>query len=147
MFDEKRTGFLNVDLDIVSTKPLAPLVQAFGRKVDVLHTGRWGRRYGARLELAGSGHRGNPDPLIRRLVALVESLPRASRRVWDGAQSREFNVGIEAVVASHPFELRLEPRTLAAVARVGGRIAITVYAPRPARRRDDRKRNRSGRAN
>src|SRR3990172_2448197 len=129
MIEEEGTTFLNVDLDIIARTPLDALVGAFGDKVDVLHVGRWGRRYGAHVEVAGSGYRGHADLLIRRLVALVNALPRSRRKLWDGAQSREFNVGIEAAAKSRTFEFRLEPETLAAVADVAGRIVVTVYAP------------------
>jgi hypothetical protein len=129
MTEEEGTTFLNVDLEVISRTPLDPLVQAFGRKVDVLHVGPWGRRYGAHVEVAGSGYRGNADSLIRRLVTLVKALPRNARRLWDAAQSRELNVGIEAAAKSRTFELRLEPETLMAVAGVASRIVITVYAP------------------
>ena len=129
MTEEEGTTFLNVDMEVISRTPLDPLVQAFGRKVDVLHVGPWGRRYGAHVEVAGSGYRGNADALIRRLVTLIKALPRSARRLWDTAQSREFNVGIEAAAKSRTFELPLEPETLMAVAGVAGRIVITVYAP------------------
>jgi hypothetical protein len=127
---EEGTAFLNVDLDVISRASLEPLVRAFGRKVDVLYVGRRGRRYGAHVEVAGSGGPGDDaDSLIRRLVALVEVLPRNARRLWNSAQSREFNIGIEAAAKSMALELRLEPETLAGVAGVAGRIVVTVYAP------------------
>ena len=66
--------------------------------------------------MAGSGYRGNADSLIRRVVTLIKALPRSARRRWDTAQSREFNVGIEAAAKSRTFELRLERETLMAVA-------------------------------
>ena len=53
----------------------------------------------------------------------------AENALWDRAQSREFNVGIEAAEKAPLFELRLEPSTLQAVASVSGRVVITVYAP------------------
>ncbi|HEY7025071.1 MAG TPA: hypothetical protein VH371_08940 [Candidatus Limnocylindrales bacterium] len=127
--EEEGTTFANVDLEVISRSPLDPLVQAFGRKVDVLYVGPWGRRYGAFVEAAGSGYRGTANSLIRRLVALVKALPRNARRLWDTAQSRDFDIGIEAGAKSRTFELRLEPDTLKAVTDVGGRIVITVYAP------------------
>src|SRR5207249_3945276 len=37
---------------ILSRVPLDPLVNTFGEKIFGLHVGRWGRRYGARLEKA-----------------------------------------------------------------------------------------------
>jgi hypothetical protein len=127
--EQAGTTFLNVDLEVISKTPLDPLVLAFGRRVDVLHVGPWGRRYGAHVEVAGSGCRGNANSLVRRLVILVKGLPRNARRLWDTAQSREFNVGIEAASKSRTFELRLNTETLRAVTDIAGRIVITVYAP------------------
>jgi hypothetical protein len=126
--DDERTQLLNVDLDIVSDSSVEPLVNAFGDRVDVLHVGKWGRRYGARLEVGGSGYRDEANKLINRFVSLVESLPSA-RRPWNDARSREFNVGIEAAQESRLFEWRVQPRTLEGVMRVKGCIVVTVYAP------------------
>jgi hypothetical protein len=127
--DDERTELLNVDLDIVSDSPLEPLVEAFGDRVDVLHVGKWGRRYGARLEVGGSGYQDEANKLINRFVSLVESLPGSPRRLWDRARSREFNVGIEAANESPLFEWRVQPKTLEGVMRVNGSIVVTVYAP------------------
>jgi hypothetical protein len=132
--DEEQTHLLNVDLDIVSRSPLDTLVQAFEGKVDVLHVGKLGRRYSARLEVGGSGYRAEANRLVRRFVALVEALPKGPRLLWDGAQLREFNVGIEAAARSPLWEWRIHPTTLEGVARVNGQIIITVYAPERLRR-------------
>jgi hypothetical protein len=43
------THFLNVDLDIYSTRDIQPLVTALGTKVLVLRIGRTKRTYGAHL--------------------------------------------------------------------------------------------------
>src|SRR5688572_9883805 len=109
--DEEGTQFLNVDLDIFSKAPLDPIAEAFGKKVSVLHVGKWGRRYSAHFELAGSGAETEKqaDRLVRRLVALVKGLPRRARRLWDEADAKEFNLGIEAAVKSPLFELRIQP--------------------------------------
>jgi hypothetical protein len=72
--------------------------------------------------------------LMRRMVGLVKRLPRPARRLWNQAKSREFNIGIEAAARSTTFELGLEPKTLAAVASVGGRVVVTVYAPERIRK-------------
>jgi hypothetical protein len=123
------THVANVDLDIISKVPLDSLVAALGRRVDVLHVGKWGRRYSANLEIAGSGFRSNAELLIRRFVALVKKLPPQQRRLWNGAQAREFNVGIETASSDHAFELKLNEPTLDAISSVEGRLVITVYAP------------------
>lgn len=152
---EESTRFLNVDLDIFSRVPLDPIATAFGEKTVVLHVGKWGRRYSAHFELADSGYVPptasaativkQADRLIRRFVGLVERLPLPARRLWNQAHSREFNIGIEAAARSPLFEQRLEPGTIDAVARVNGRIVITVYAPerllRPAAVGSRRKRS------
>ena len=139
MEDEEGTHFLNVDLEIFSRARLDPIVDAFGEKVSVLHVGKWGRRYSAHFELRGSGihppaasHNRvakEADRLVQRFVGLVKQVPRPVRQLWNKADSREFNVGIEAAARSRMFELGLEPKTLEAVASVSGRIVITVYAP------------------
>ena len=127
--EEQQTQFLNVDLDVFSKTPLDRIAAAFGEKVFVLHVGRWARRYSAHFELAGYSRNPQADRLISRFVDLVKQLPRSERRLWDRADAREFNIGIEASERSTSFELRLRPETLSAVASVDGRIVVTVYAP------------------
>lgn len=123
---DRETRFLNVDLDIWSGAPLDDLVAGFGRNVCVLHVGKEGRRYGAHLELAISPR--DPDRLIRRFVALVQSLPRSKRALWNRARVREFNVGIQAGRKPHGYELRLQPKTLQAVSSIHARLGFTVYS-------------------
>ncbi len=126
---KETTRFLNVDLEVLSRRPLEGLVAAFGKKVDVLYVGKWGRRYGAHFEVSGSGYQGNAERLIRRFVRMITALPRTKRRLLDDAQSRDFNVGIEAAREARAYELRLGRETLEAIASVNGRLVITVYAP------------------
>jgi hypothetical protein len=122
------THFLNVDLDIFSDVSLAPLVAALGKRVIVLYVGREGSQYGAHLELA-SAYRKNADAHLRAFVRLIQDLPLAPRRLWQRARRREFNIGIEAGSSPRYHELRLRSQTLEAVARVGGSVVITTYAP------------------
>jgi hypothetical protein len=126
----EETTFLNVDLEVLARTPLDGLVAAFGKKVDVLYLGKWGRRYGAHVEVSGSGYQDSAERLIRRFVAMISALPKSKRTLWNGAQSREFNVGIEAAQKARPFELRLRRETLEAIASVDGQLVFTVYAPR-----------------
>lgn len=121
------TMFLNVDLDVWSHAPLEDLVSAFGRRVVVLSVGKEGRQHGAHLEVAVSPR--DADRTIRRFVMLVDSLPRPSRRMWDAARVRQFNIGVQAGTSPHAWELSLKPTTVEAVASIGAQIAFTVYAP------------------
>jgi hypothetical protein len=120
------TAFLNVDLDILSAAPLEPLVSAFGNRVFVLYVGGARRRYEAHLELASMVR--TADVAIRRLVNLVEGLPKPARRAWNGARSRAFNIGIQAGHEPFSRELPVSQAAVDAVARVRGSIIVTVYA-------------------
>lgn len=124
---QARTTFLNVDLDIWSRAPLERLVEALGTNVVVLRVGQENGRHGAHLEHAASGSNGDVDRAIQRLVRVVDRLPPAIRRVWNRAQRREFNVGIQSGMKPHACEFRLKPETLEAIARVNSRLALTVY--------------------
>jgi len=126
----ERTSFLNVDLDIWSRKPLDKLVQALGRRVVTLYAGRDGRRHVAHLEMESA--RTDPDRLIRGFVSLIQRLPPRERRMWDSAERREFNLGIQAGSDNH--ELRLSAETVRATADVKASIGVTVYGVRNAGR-------------
>lgn len=125
------THYINVDLDLVSSASLDALVQAMGEDVFVLHVGGKRRKFEAHLELASSHIGMSVDDTILGLTRIVQRLPRSFRKVWDTARSREFNIGIEAGLEPHAYELRLQRRTLDAIAGVRGTIVVTVYAPTP----------------
>jgi hypothetical protein len=129
---DHETRFLNVDLDIVSSAPLDRLVNAFGNNVMVLHAGREGRQYTAHLELAASPR--NADHAIGRFARLVEGLPRASRLIWNRARTRELSIGVQSGATPYSFDLRLQPETVLAAARVKARIGVTVYGASSADR-------------
>jgi len=122
----EETAFLNVDLDIRSRTPLEALTRTLGRSVIVLHLGRDGRDHVAHLEVSMSAP--NPDRPIRRFVELIKRLPRAERRVWDRAQLRELNIGIQSAATPRSYELHLDPATVRAAASVNAGIGVTVYA-------------------
>ena len=133
--EDDETRFLNVDLDVFSRSHLEPLVAALGRKVSLNYVGGERGRYSAHLALANS-HRKDADTLIRALAACVNGLPRAARKLWNEAQSREFNIGIQAGFEPRSYEIRIKTETLALVARLKGRIGVTTYAAeRPSGRK------------
>ena len=129
------TRFLNVDVDVWSPSDLRPLVLALGRKIHVHYAGEERGEYSTHFSLASAYFR-NADTRVRRLVALVETLPSPARRLWDRARMRDFNLGIQAGFAPFSHEIALDATTVALVARVRGRIVITTYAveqPEPPR--------------
>jgi hypothetical protein len=125
--DSHVTHFLNVDLDIFSSSDLQPLLDALERKVCVLHAGRERRRHVAHLELGRRTK--NADATIRGFCALIAALPPAARKVWDGARSRDFSIGVQAGRSPNSCDFIVEAKTVKAVADFGGRIVLTVYKP------------------
>jgi hypothetical protein len=123
------THYANVDLDVYAGVPLDGFVQALGDQAFVLYVGGGRRKYEAHVELASSHRAMSADDTIVGLIRLIRGLSRVHRKIWDSAQRREFNIGIEAGLEPHGFELRLQERTLKAIANVRGVLVITVYAP------------------
>ena len=151
---EQGTHFIVVDLDVFSRRRLTALAKALegaavrNATVSVLYEGPQDRRrYSARFEINRWPEAG-VDWQIQTLIALIKKLPKQARVLWEGAQSKEFNIGIEAGLEPRSREFKLSPRTVARVAEVDATIAITVYAPeapaRHTRARKAKRRRRSG---
>jgi hypothetical protein len=124
------THVIAVDVEVYSRVRLSTLAHAFGERVFVHYEGRDRSRY-----LAAFGLRDwelTEDHKIRRFVAMVRRLPPAARRLWNGAQSRTFDIGVQARETPASSAFVLSQATVAAVASVRGRIAVTTYAPEPS---------------
>lgn len=139
---DEKTRFLNVDLDVESTRDLAPLVLAFGDQVFDLHTGPGGVGYECHLEL---GHEpASAEAAIHGFLRMIDELPTSAMDLWLGATRRDFNVGVQSGLAPAAFELALSPELLTAVGERGARLVVTIYAVDT--KHLDRKRRRAGRA-
>ena len=126
-FDEDAITFRNVDLDIFSRSRLDQLVAAFGEKIDLHYVGRERSRYSAHFALAGY-FPNSADSAIKGLAKLVGNLPRSARKLWNDAQVKDFNIGIQGGIKPHFTEFPLHLDTLQAVVKLGARVVITVYA-------------------
>jgi hypothetical protein len=124
---DNTTKFLNVDLDIVAKSDLKPLAEALGKRVQVLYVGREGRSYGLHLETLARSH--SADAKIQKFASLIEGLPPSKRKLWDGARSRDFNIGVQAATLPHAYELALAETSIQTVSSLNARIVFTVYAP------------------
>jgi hypothetical protein len=126
---DDETTFLNVDVDVFSKSPLDALAAALAKKVSLHYIGLVGHEV---FQL----HFGLYNPktanlAIRRIVKLIESLPRSPRRLWKAAEKRVFDVGFQGGKKPHCSEFDIDEKAVAAVARVGGSLRITIY-PAPA---------------
>jgi hypothetical protein len=127
--DETKTHYMAVDLDVWSRSPLDPLAAALQRRLFVHYVGRERRRHAAHFSLKNRPLPDDPNHNILRLVSIVKALPPAAKRLWTGALAREFNIGIQAADEPRSFELHVHPRVVAAAARMGAGVVVTVYAP------------------
>jgi hypothetical protein len=126
------TCFLNVDLDIEAPYDLAPLVKALGRRIYDLHTGALGDGFQTHLEFHGA--RGQPSTAamaIEGFVGLLAKLRPKAKQLWNKATRRDFNIGIQSGARPFTFELDIPSDLLSAVARLRGRIVVTVYSAQP----------------
>jgi hypothetical protein len=122
-----RAEFLAVDLDVRSRKSLAALFAAWPDADTPGYTGKAPRWIHTQSLL---GKNGTADQEIQDLLKTIARLPPAARRCWNEATSRTFDIGIQAGLGPHSFqEVLVRPATIEAVARAGGRILITLYAP------------------
>jgi hypothetical protein len=118
--------FLNVDLEIVSASKLDALAAEMGRRVVVLHSGPASNPRLHMLLLESSRYLRNPDAMIHRICAVIESLSPASRRLWKRAR-KEFDVGYELRGSERLLRFSLRPDTLERVAALGATLAVTCY--------------------
>ncbi|WP_282776904.1 MULTISPECIES: hypothetical protein [unclassified Nocardia] len=122
--------FLNVDVEVRDSADLTSLgaaLEALGRDVSLLYCGemepgRWMLSFEAYLETMD-----DPDVVAAACCAAVEQLPAAARARWDEAEDRVFDIGFDAAVDGHVGQPMLSPVTLARVAAVDARLAISVY--------------------
>ena len=124
---DRSTHFLNVDLDIYSKSNLEPLIAALGKRVVVLHMGCHRKTYEAHLEIAADPK--NADNAIKKFAALINSLPKPGRKLWDTAKRRDFSIGVQSAMQPFAFDIPLESATVRVAASLNARIVITVYAP------------------
>ena len=109
-----------------------------------------------RDDLAGQhGHAGHelavPDldlaGTLARLIQRAEKLPRGARRSWAGASRRVFDIGIQGGRKPNDTRWTIPEKQVAALAKLGAEVALTVYGAEwkqrmalPARGRGTRRR-------
>jgi hypothetical protein len=125
---------LNVDLEVQSQHDLQPLIDGLEPGAFALERppGR------ACFELLSSATRpDDPEPLILEFVRLVRGLSPPGRVAWDRASGRVLDIGFQSALEPFQATYRFSPETMGAVAEIGAALAVTIYAPEPARGRID----------
>jgi hypothetical protein len=117
--------YLNTDLEIRSRRNIAPILDALGEKVFVLHQSKRGGHYFVSLEI--SAIRKTPGQTINIFCSLIDQLPKKARSIWNRCHSRVFDLGYESGRAPKNFHSALPLSIVKRVADIGASIVITIY--------------------
>ncbi len=129
--------FINVDLDIESTKSLDYVCLELSRSgIHHLHCGPSGRGFFARLECAEGGDTCEADSVICKFCDAIESLDERASNEWKAAYRRCFDLGYETSGSDLCWQSDLQHQTLSRVVALGASIAFTVY-PRDQSEQDE----------
>jgi hypothetical protein len=123
--------FLNVDLDLESTKPLDKLLAELGDTVDVLHHGPLDEiAHYAALEI-NEGDDNDPDSIVNAFCKRIEGLSPASKKLWKQCKARRFDIGVLSSTTSGKqfkgLRLDLQPKTLGRIAALSAQVVFTIY--------------------
>jgi hypothetical protein len=122
--------YLNTDLDLASAEDLTALAAAFeAGGVPPLHLtdgadGLWLATFETNTQFA------EPEPNIAAMLAIIESLARPLRSVWDGCTRREFNIGYDCGAEPWAFNQGLPAELLGRMAAAGASLRVTLYPDR-----------------
>jgi len=125
---QEDTIYLNVDVDVLASRPLNALIAAFGNRIHVHYCGRERGQYSAHFSLGSMRQSASLDSAIRGLVELVKRLPATAYRLWERATERTLNVGIQSGIRPRSREFEISRARVQAVADIGASIVFTVYA-------------------
>ena len=134
MTDEPIIHYLNSDLDLVASVPLADLAAelesrgVFPLHVEQFDDGLWH----STLERDDCDHT-EPDANIAEILTAIEALPPAAMETWNACTKREFNVGYDCGDEPWAFNQGLSNETLRRMAECGATFRLTLY---PYRRKE-----------
>lgn len=122
---EHGTRFLNVDLELVATTELKPLLEHLAGATITLRNSSDGEWRIVWLELADDPR--DADDAILHFARLIESLPPDARRLWNRCDDRCLNVGIQGGPVPHASAFRISANALGRLAAITARLEVTVY--------------------
>ena len=127
--------FLNVDLEITSTRPVGILKREFeAQGAFTLYAGRIPEGHLLALEsnsndYSSKGNRIGVGGKINSMCGMVEKLSPKARMLWESANRRDFDIGVEGVDGQMSARISISPKSVQQIAAVGGTLSVTVYRP------------------
>ncbi|HEX7665003.1 MAG TPA: hypothetical protein VF407_10840 [Polyangiaceae bacterium] len=121
-------GFINVDLDLESPRPLGALIATLdvdGKLTMISSRQERGRHY-ASFETYKT--KKTAETTVRELARVVSALPRNAAAEWKRCK-RTLDVGIQARGKSAAV-VRVSPAMMKAAHSIGADIVVTVYPER-----------------
>jgi len=120
--------FVNVDLEIESKKPLEGIVAEFiDNDHEPLHYEKHERSWIATFEVSCGNNDGNPDSVINRFIEIIERFDEETKKEWDNAFTKVFDIGLEVTGEYSRFQEELKPKTINLISKYGASVAFTVY--------------------
>ena len=115
--------FLNVDLDLESTRRLAEVLEALEPHVFVLSSTP--RR--ASVELAKQPR--TAEEAVRRFTRLVQQFGAKGKKAWQQCSKRVLNIGLQAGESPRQLVVPLSAQVVREASRASLGLAFTVYSP------------------
>jgi adenylate kinase family enzyme len=122
-----RNPFLNVDLEIEASSPIALITAEFGEEVSVLYSGETAAGFLAAYEASFLNR--DADTIVERFCRLIKSLSEDARREWDGCYRRTFDIGYSPSGLTEMYVSRIRAETVNRVSKLNAEIAGTIYPP------------------
>ncbi len=135
--------FLNVDLEIASSRSIKPLLDELGESVFAFFPGgEIGDGKQANLEIMDLKRKrkwiyqsfddekdliGGADILISAFCDLIENLSPKSRQIWDNCRRKEFDIGFDSGNTKKSYRTLIRTETIKRCGEIGASISLSVY--------------------
>ncbi|MBK8146976.1 MAG: hypothetical protein IPK58_01855 [Acidobacteria bacterium] len=121
--------FLNLDLELESSRSLAALSVFFAKSSEVLFNDRVGRSHRLTVEPLIRGKlNGHIGQCTNHFLKVLAELPPQLIPVWKGCKRRVLDYGFDGGLETAPLVVSLTNRQLSGIAELGLSITVTIYS-------------------
>ncbi|MCB9747736.1 MAG: hypothetical protein H6755_04930 [Candidatus Omnitrophica bacterium] len=120
------TAFLNIDLDLVCSENLNPLLSEIQNKTFNLYNKKHNGVYKVSIEI--NEQQNTPEKTLIEFCEIIEKLTPKSKKIWKKCTKKCFNIGFESKNGSHEYLTKITTSTLKRVVRLEADIEMTIYS-------------------